>query len=94
MILPAGQPLHDLSDHTDVVRDLKFAPDGSMQLVSASRDGTLRVWRLDRNKGGKQHTSRILHGTESKWLYACCWSPNAHTLVAVGKNGSVSCGCV
>lgn len=33
-------------DHTDVVRDLTFAPDGSLMLVSASRDKTLRVWDL------------------------------------------------
>lgn len=33
-------------DHTDVVRDLTFAPDGSLMLVSASTDKTLRVWDL------------------------------------------------
>lgn len=33
-------------DHTEVVRDLTFAPDGSLILVSASRDKTLRVWDL------------------------------------------------
>jgi len=33
-------------DHTEVVRDLTFAPDGSLVLVSASRDKTLRVWDL------------------------------------------------
>lgn len=33
-------------DHTDIVRDLTFAPDGSLMLVSASRDKTLRVWDL------------------------------------------------
>lgn len=33
-------------DHTDIVRDLTFAPDGSLVLVSASRDKTLRVWDL------------------------------------------------
>lgn len=33
-------------DHTEVVRHLTFAPDGSLILVSASRDKTLRVWDL------------------------------------------------
>lgn len=33
-------------DHADVVRDLTFAPDGSLMLVSASKDKTLRVWDL------------------------------------------------
>lgn len=38
--------LLNLVDHTDVVRDLTFAPDGSLMLVSASTDKTLRVWDL------------------------------------------------
>lgn len=45
-ILPTGKLLLNLMDHTEVVRDLTFAPDGSLILVSASRDKTLRVWDL------------------------------------------------
>lgn len=41
-----GTLLLNLMDHTDVVRDLTFAPDGSLMLVSASTDKTLRVWDL------------------------------------------------
>lgn len=44
--LCAGKLLLNLMDHTDIVRDLTFAPDGSLVLVSASRDKTLRVWDL------------------------------------------------
>lgn len=36
----------NLMDHTDIVRDVTFAPDGSLMLVSASTDKTLRVWDL------------------------------------------------
>lgn len=36
----------NLMDHTNIVRDLTFAPDGSLMLVSASIDKTLRVWDL------------------------------------------------
>lgn len=42
----SGKLLLNLMDHTDLVRDLTFAPDGSLMLVSASRDKTLRVWDL------------------------------------------------
>uniref|UniRef100_A0A671KWJ3 WD repeat and SOCS box-containing protein 1 n=1 Tax=Sinocyclocheilus anshuiensis TaxID=1608454 RepID=A0A671KWJ3_9TELE len=41
-----GKLLLNLMDHTDIVRDLTFAPDGSLVLVSASRDKTLRIWDL------------------------------------------------
>lgn len=44
--LCTGKLLLNLMDHTDIVRDLTFAPDGSLVLVSASRDKTLRVWDL------------------------------------------------
>lgn len=44
--LHLGKLLLNLVDHTEVVRDLTFAPDGSLILVSASRDKTLRVWDL------------------------------------------------
>lgn len=44
--LVAGKLLLNLMDHIDIVRDLTFAPDGSLILVSASRDKTLRVWDL------------------------------------------------
>ena len=37
----------ELLDHREVIRDLKFAPDGSMRLLSASRDGSLKGNILD-----------------------------------------------
>lgn len=46
VFLCTGKLLLNLMDHTDIVRDLTFAPDGSLVLVSASRDKTLRVWDL------------------------------------------------
>jgi len=75
----------ELLDHREVIRDLKFAPDGSMRLLSASRDGTLKVWDLqdDGNMG------KTLRGI-SKWVYGCAWSPDAKTICMVGDTRSVS----
>lgn len=47
--------------HEDVVRDLSFAPNGSLILVSASRDKTLRVWDLSRDGRSMQGFPVIDH---------------------------------
>lgn len=47
--LTLGLLLLNLSGHQDVVRDLSFTPSGSLILVSASRDKTLRIWDLNKH---------------------------------------------
>jgi len=79
-----GQLLLVLMDHRDTVRDLRFAPDGSKRLASASRDGSIKLWDL-KEEGNMFKTLR----GDSKWLYACAWSPDSQTLVAVGDKRSV-----
>ena len=39
-----GRLLLELMDHTEAVRDLAFAPDGSLRLISGSLDGKLKVF--------------------------------------------------
>ncbi|KAG7235170.1 hypothetical protein INR49_003156 [Caranx melampygus] len=62
-----GKLLLNLMDHTDVVRDLTFAPDGSLMLVSASRDKTLRVWDLKDDVGAGKAV--------------CLWNMDKYTLI-------------
>lgn len=57
-LLPAGHLLFSLLGHQDVVRDLSFAPNGSLILVSASRDRTLRVWDLSKDGRSKRGCPR------------------------------------
>lgn len=54
-----GLLLLNLSGHQDVVRDLSFTPSGSLILVSASRDKTLRIWDL--NKHGMEVMELLRH---------------------------------
>ncbi|ELT87622.1 hypothetical protein CAPTEDRAFT_179895 [Capitella teleta] len=79
-----GQLILELLDHQDVIRDLKFAPDGSLRLVSGSRDGKLKVWDMD-DDGNMMKTLQ----SGMKWVYACAWSPDAKTLCSVGDGRSV-----
>ena len=57
-----------------------------MRLASASRDGSIKMWDL-KDDGNMYKT---LKG-DSKWLYACSWSPDAKMLASVGDSRSVSC---
>ena len=75
----------ELVDHKDVIRDLKFAPDESIRLLSASRDGTLKLWELE-DDGNMSKTLRGNCG----WVYSCCWSPDAKIACSTGDRKSVS----
>ncbi|MEE6521935.1 hypothetical protein FKM82_020297, partial [Ascaphus truei] len=79
-----GKLLLNLMDHTEVVRDLTFAPDGSLILVSASRDKTLRVWDL-KDDGNMM---KVLRG-HPNWVYCCAFSPDSSILCSVGAGKSV-----
>ncbi|XP_030073366.1 WD repeat and SOCS box-containing protein 2 isoform X1 [Microcaecilia unicolor] len=79
-----GCLLFNLSGHLDVVRDLSFAPNGSLILVSASRDKTLRIWDL--KKDGKQ--IQVLSG-HKQWIYCCSISPDCSMLCSTAGENSV-----
>ncbi|XP_028662929.1 WD repeat and SOCS box-containing protein 1 [Erpetoichthys calabaricus] len=79
-----GKLLLNLMDHTEIVRDLTFAPDGSLILVSASRDKTLRVWDL-KDDGNMM---KVLRGHPS-WVYSSSFSPDSSILCSVGANKAV-----
>ncbi|XP_067680259.1 WD repeat and SOCS box-containing protein 1-like [Haliotis asinina] len=75
-----GHLLLELLDHKDVVRDIDFAPDGSLHLASASRDGTLKLWDLNMD-GNMYRTLR----PQCKWVYSCSWSPNKKFIASSGN---------
>ncbi|KFQ27147.1 WD repeat and SOCS box-containing protein 2, partial [Mesitornis unicolor] len=78
-----GHLLFSLLGHQDVVRDLSFAPNGSLILVSASRDKTLRVWDLSRD--GRQ--VQVLSG-HVQWVYCCSISPDCSMLCSAAGEKS------
>uniref|UniRef100_H3CHC2 WD repeat and SOCS box-containing protein 1 n=1 Tax=Tetraodon nigroviridis TaxID=99883 RepID=H3CHC2_TETNG len=79
-----GTLLLNLMDHTDIVRDLTFAPDGSLMLVSASTDKTLRVWDL-KDDG---NMVKVLRGHQNR-VYSSAFSPDSSILCSVGAGKAV-----
>ncbi|KAK6190759.1 hypothetical protein SNE40_002553 [Patella caerulea] len=75
----SGSLLMVLFDHKDVISSLNFAPDFSLFLVSASHDGTLKLWDL--NDDGNMYQTLRPH---SKRLHGCRWSPDRKYIACVG----------
>ncbi|ESO82429.1 hypothetical protein LOTGIDRAFT_198013 [Lottia gigantea] len=73
-----------LFDHKDTISSLHFAPDSSMSLLSASHDGTLKLWDLN-DDGNMFQTLR----PQNKRLHGCRWSPNTKYIASVGDFKSV-----
>lgn len=80
-----GKLILELMDHSDMVSFLTFSPVGNLVLLSASYDGTLKVWDLHED-GNMFQTLKM----NNKPIYSCCWSPDAKTLVSVGMCKLVS----
>ncbi|PIK38877.1 putative WD repeat and SOCS box-containing protein 1-like isoform X1 [Apostichopus japonicus] len=73
-----------LIDHKLVVRSLAFAPDGSLTLVSACRDNTLKVWDV-KDDGNMVCTLKGHKG----WVHDCAFSPDGTYMASVGARGAV-----
>ncbi|XP_071501926.1 WD repeat and SOCS box-containing protein 1-like [Diadema antillarum] len=73
-----------LMDHRGLVRDIQFSPDGSLNLVSASQDGTLKIWDLKDDGNMVATLKGHPHGVQG-----CAISPDASILASVGEQRSV-----
>ena len=77
-----GKLLKTFSGHQDWTTDVQFSPNGQL-LASASRDGTIKLWRLDRN-----NPVQTLRGHKG-WVNRVRFSPNGKILVSAGEDGTV-----
>jgi WD40 repeat protein/serine/threonine protein kinase len=67
-------PHRVLSGHSEVVRSLAWAPDGS-RLASAGDDSLARIWHLDRDE-----PETVLTGHTAP-VYAVAWNPDGSRLI-------------
>uniref|UniRef100_A0A8C1D6Y2 WD repeat and SOCS box containing 2 n=1 Tax=Cyprinus carpio carpio TaxID=630221 RepID=A0A8C1D6Y2_CYPCA len=77
-VVSSGNLRFTLTGHLAPVRDLVFTPNGSLTLVSASRDKTLRIWDLAK-KGASPH---VLRGP-NYWVFRCSISPDSSVIASV-----------
>lgn len=68
-----GKFLFGLFDHSAPIRDLQFTMDGSLQLASASRDTTIKLWNMHED-GNMYKTLRAHTGV----VNSVAWSPSCH----------------
>ncbi|XP_054628431.1 WD repeat and SOCS box-containing protein 2 isoform X1 [Dunckerocampus dactyliophorus] len=81
-----GVAVFDLHGHEGVVRHLVFPRNGTLTLVSSSRDKTLRIWDLMHK--GKQ--VQVLSGHKD-WISCCCVSPDCSMMATVGRFDRMVC---
>ncbi|XP_033102202.1 WD repeat and SOCS box-containing protein 1-like [Anneissia japonica] len=73
-----------LADHHQTINDLRFAPDGSLILLSACKDRTLKVW--DMKDDGNMIVTLKGH---TRSVRSCGFSHDASLLASVSDGSSV-----
>ncbi|WP_129677479.1 WD40 repeat domain-containing protein [Candidatus Chloroploca sp. Khr17] len=74
-----GYLLQRLNGHKHVVESMSFSPDGQ-KLLTGSRDGTARLWDLDKGKAQRivrEHTDTVR---------AICWSPDGKSFITASHD--------
>lgn len=84
--MPAGQPLAQLTGHSDEVRSIAFSPDGNMLAAAGGepqRGGEIKIWDVDSHQ-----LLRTLKG-QKDCIYSVAWSPDGKLLASGSYDKSV-----
>uniref|UniRef100_A0A3Q3VVQ0 SOCS box domain-containing protein n=1 Tax=Mola mola TaxID=94237 RepID=A0A3Q3VVQ0_MOLML len=81
-----GNAVFDLRGHEGVVRDLVFPQNGTLTLISSSRDKTLRIWDLAQ----KGMSIFVLSGHKD-WISCCSVSSDCSMIASVGRFDRMAC---
>ena len=78
-----SRALNVLKDHVAAVMDVQFSPTGQ-ELVSASYDRTLRIWKRDQG-----HSRDIYHTKRMQRLFAARWTADSKYILSGSDDGNV-----
>ncbi|MEB3294912.1 MAG: 4-Cys prefix domain-containing protein, partial [Synechococcales bacterium] len=86
--VPFSRPLL-LSGHERAVTCLDFHPHNPLQLISGSRDRTLKQWQIQADEQGNLQAAHIRHSWlgHSQGVTAVRWSPDGQWIASGGKDG-------
>lgn len=79
---PSGDTLFNLNQHTDLVTDAAWSPDGQY-IATSSFDHTVKVWSA--STGNLVCTYTVSDDT----VYALAWSPNSQFIASNGGNNTI-----
>jgi WD repeat and SOF domain-containing protein 1 len=75
--------LNVLRDHVAAAMDVAWSPTGA-ELVSASYDSTIRLWRRDRG-----HARDVYHTKRMQRVFSCAWSADDGFVLSGSDDGDV-----
>ncbi|KAM0715839.1 hypothetical protein Q7P37_008353 [Cladosporium fusiforme] len=86
---PQGRLMAIMSEHTDRVTRIVVAPDHTF-FLTASDDGSVKVWDSERFERNVSHRSRQTHrlATNAK-VTSICFIESTHAFICTGSDGSV-----
>ena len=80
--LPRPKPVGTFRGHSEIVWSVVFLPNGK-ELVSASNDGSIRLWNLD-------HASEVILGNSNGAIFSLVLFPDGKRLASGGLDRSVN----
>ncbi|QIW98816.1 hypothetical protein AMS68_004334 [Peltaster fructicola] len=84
---PQGRTVAVLNEHTSKISQLVVSPDHAF-FLSASDDGTVKVWDSERLERNVSHRSRATHRLAAGVrLTSLCFVDSTHTFICAGNDG-------
>ena len=72
-----------MTGHADQIEDCAYAPDG-LSIVSASRDGTLRIW-----SAATGICQRVLNAQSTFAVLSCAYAPDSRSIISGSEDGTL-----